>query len=273
MKASTFFMLLRGRRIKCIEIRKTRKPVEHAEYRGYRVFRDARHIKHMKQHWYGCAWKAASYNGNSILFQFVAKRWRAESNLPGLTLLIPVSHLPLTALNHAWQHKAPSLSDTHRAAGKTNTCAQDSVIGERKRLERAQVKSLKSEAGRFGCCCHLPFSLGCCHFKAACPARAYIHIYMYIHTHLWAVAFSGLGDAVLMFGTRGALEVPSFIEMRWATARRRGFFLFSGNQMVSISTGSWGGTKHPKASRRVEEQTLEQISVCSWANKLTQLIL
>lgn len=35
-----------------------------------------------------------------------------------------------------------------------------------------------------------------------------------------------LGDVVLMFGTRGALEMTSFTESRWAAARKRDLFLF-----------------------------------------------
>lgn len=34
-----------------------------------------------------------------------------------------------------------------------------------------------------------------------------------------------LGDVVLMFGTGGALEMPSFMESRWAAAKKRDLFL------------------------------------------------
>lgn len=47
-----------------------------------------------------------------------------------------------------------------------------------------------------------------------------------------------------MFGTRGALEMPSFIEMRWAAARRKGFFLFGATVGIKWSLfpqGAEGG--------------------------------
>lgn len=61
--------------------------------------------------------------------------------------------------------------------------------------------------------------------------------------------YMGWGDAVLRFGTRGALEMPSFMETRWATARRRVFFLFG----VTVGIGSYlclYGAEEGQSTRR-----------------------
>lgn len=160
-------------------------------------------------------------------FNLLPKRWRAESNLPGLTLLIPVSHLPLTALNHAWQHKPPSLSDTHRAAGKNKHFLPG--FGNRWEETFRGSSREKSEKWVWEVCTLLPpdlfpWLLSLLSLGSSMPSP-HTHTYTHTYTYIWAVAFNGLGDAVLMFGTRGALEMPSFIETRWATAKRRDFFL------------------------------------------------
>lgn len=191
--------------IQRIAVKKTSKP---AEWANYRVFIDPTHIKHVKL--YGHVSKAASDNdGSCILFQPAAKGWRAESNLPGLTPLIPVSHPPLTALNRAWQREPPSVCQTPtEKRGKTNTCYQDAVIGERKCFKAAQVQrktqrevqrtwlgGLESAAARL-------FPLAVATWKQwAQPARGWgcRDIYMYIFICIWAggMLCSGLAQEVL----------------------------------------------------------------------------
>jgi len=88
-----------------------------------------------------CLKSCLRYKGNCVLFQSAAKGLRAESNLPGLTPLIPVSHPPQAALNPAWQRELPRVCQTPtEKQGKTNTCYQDAVIGERKCLKGTQMQ-------------------------------------------------------------------------------------------------------------------------------------
>lgn len=73
----------------------------------------------------------------------------------------------------------------------------------------------------------LGFSLGCCQLEAVSPACWGCRDILYIHTYIYkGIAFMDLGDVVLMFGTGGALEMPSFMESRWAAAKKRDLFLF-----------------------------------------------